>query len=212
MEFDVHRSSDGWLVIHHDAWLDRSTDGTGPVSDSTAEDLARLRVRGAADGVPTLDAVLDVMGANPDLELHLEIKSDHRGLVPDGLIRQCLVAVENRGLLDRLVLTSFRHDDLEQAIALRPGLVTALAIQLSTSWMVGGLEALVRRGLAIPGCIISLETQLARHNLDRLVSLEPGRLGVWNADDEKDLAFWLAQPIRQIITDRPSLALRLRDA
>lgn len=212
VEFDVHGAADGRLVIHHDAWLDRSTDGRGAIADQTSEALAAVRVRGSEEGVPALDDALDVLGADAALELHLEIKSDHRGLVRDGLIRRCLEAVEMRGLLDRLVLTSFRAEDLEVAVALRPGLATALAIQLSTSWMVGGLEALVGRALDIPGSVISLESQLARHSLDRLLDLAPNRLGVWNADDEGDLCFWLKQPIRQIITDHPTLALRLKGA
>ncbi|WP_122466029.1 glycerophosphodiester phosphodiesterase family protein [Brevundimonas lutea] len=211
VEFDVHQARDGVLIIHHDAWLDRSTDGHGAVAVHTAQALAALKVRGAAEGPPRLDDALEALGTDPRLELHLEVKTDHRGRVPDGLVQRCLEAAAARGLTDRLVITSFRADDLECAVTTCPGLRTALAIQLSTSWMVGGLEVLVERGLRIPGCVISLESLLARTNLEWLLEIAPGRLGVWNADDEDDLRFWLGQPVRQIITDRPTLALRLRD-
>jgi glycerophosphoryl diester phosphodiesterase len=36
------------------------------------------------------------------------------------------------------------------------------------------------------------------------------RLGVWAPNEEADLAEWLVQPIRQIATDRPNLALEVR--
>ena len=212
VEFDVHQARDGVLVIHHDAWLDRSTDGHGAVAEYTAQALAALKVRGAAEGPPRLDDALEALGVDPRLELHLEVKTDHRGRVPNGLVQRCLEATASRGLTERLVLTSFRADDLERSVAACSGLRTALAIQLSTSWMVGGLESLVARGLRIPGCVISLENLLARTNLDLLLEVAPDRLGVWNVDDEDDLRFWLGQPVRQIITDRPTLALRLRDA
>jgi glycerophosphoryl diester phosphodiesterase len=38
----------------------------------------------------------------------------------------------------------------------------------------------------------------------------PDRIGAWVSNDEADLAYWLNQPIRQITTDRPDIALRVR--
>src|SRR5688572_8471876 len=65
LEFDVRLSRDGVVVVHHDATLDRTTDGTGPVAAHTADELARLDAgfhfgpfRGLAGGVPRLDEVL----------------------------------------------------------------------------------------------------------------------------------------------------------
>ena len=37
IEFDVHLTSDGQLVVIHDAMLDRTTSGSGPVFETTAE-------------------------------------------------------------------------------------------------------------------------------------------------------------------------------
>ena len=42
VEFDVRATSDGELVIIHDALLDRTTDGSGSVSSHTLADLKRL--------------------------------------------------------------------------------------------------------------------------------------------------------------------------
>jgi len=36
------------------------------------------------------------------------------------------------------------------------------------------------------------------------------RLGVWVPNEEADLAKWPVRPIRQITTDRPDLALKVR--
>ena len=53
VEFDVHLARDGQLVVIHDPSLERTTEGTGPVADRTAGELAAM-------GVPGLEAVLDV--------------------------------------------------------------------------------------------------------------------------------------------------------
>src|SRR3954462_168856 len=64
LEFDVHLSRDGVVVVHHDKTLERTTNGSGPVADKTAAELAALDAgcrfegnRGNAGGVPRLDEV-----------------------------------------------------------------------------------------------------------------------------------------------------------
>src|SRR3954468_24458086 len=52
LELDVHLSSDGVVVVHHDETLDRTTDGTGVLARLTAAELARVDAgcRFVADG------------------------------------------------------------------------------------------------------------------------------------------------------------------
>src|SRR3954468_3153993 len=79
VEFDVHPARDGTLVVIHDATLERTTEGQGPVADRTAAELAATPLRdGGGAGVPTLDEVLDVF-AGSAVELHIEIKTDANG-------------------------------------------------------------------------------------------------------------------------------------
>lgn len=42
LEVDVHLSADGVLVVHHDATVDRVTNGTGPISSFTLAELKAL--------------------------------------------------------------------------------------------------------------------------------------------------------------------------
>src|SRR5580765_623813 len=41
LELDVHLSSDGVVVVHHDRTLERTTPLTGPIARRTADELAR---------------------------------------------------------------------------------------------------------------------------------------------------------------------------
>src|ERR1700747_2744500 len=41
-ELDVHATRDGAIVVLHDASLERTTDGAGPVAALTAAELSRL--------------------------------------------------------------------------------------------------------------------------------------------------------------------------
>jgi glycerophosphoryl diester phosphodiesterase len=63
VEIDVRRTKDGRFVIIHDSTLDRTTTGTGKVSDHTLAELLELRLRDAnahstADRLPTLEEAL----------------------------------------------------------------------------------------------------------------------------------------------------------
>ena len=46
IECDVNISRDGTLVMMHDVTLDRTTNGTGPVSDSTWDEIRQLDAGG----------------------------------------------------------------------------------------------------------------------------------------------------------------------
>jgi glycerophosphoryl diester phosphodiesterase len=92
IEFDVHASADGVPVVIHDATLDRTTDGSGPVSALTFAQLRHLDAgRGfegafAGERIPTLGQVLDLVAGR--CLLAVEIKQQGiAGLVADLLRR-----------------------------------------------------------------------------------------------------------------------------
>src|SRR5712692_7259512 len=80
IEFDVHLSRDGEVMVIHDATLDRTTSGSGPVRDRTAAELKALRLKDRSGAVtqeplPTLDEVVTV-AAQGKRRMLLEIKLD----------------------------------------------------------------------------------------------------------------------------------------
>src|SRR5919112_5129667 len=49
LELDVHLSSDGVVVVHHDRLLDRTTALRGPIAARMASELARAGIPALAD-------------------------------------------------------------------------------------------------------------------------------------------------------------------
>jgi glycerophosphoryl diester phosphodiesterase len=75
----------------------------------------------------------------------------------------------------------------------------------------GGLETALDRFTAIDGCLVAVEKGLLAKQLDLcLQRIGRDRLGAWVPNEPDDIAFWLAQPVRQITTDRPDIALQQR--
>jgi glycerophosphoryl diester phosphodiesterase len=87
VECDVHLSRDQHVVLLHDANLDRTSDGTGPVADRTLDELrlldfsswkgARIPLEygGRFDQLLTLPELLDILrAAGRDIGLAIELK------------------------------------------------------------------------------------------------------------------------------------------
>ncbi len=78
-EVDLRTTRDGRIVIMHDADLDRTTTGTGPVSEKTWEEIRSVKLKNATGkptqlGVPDFNQVLDLVKGYPDFELALDLK------------------------------------------------------------------------------------------------------------------------------------------
>lgn len=79
VEVDVRPRADGTPVVFHDERLDAAedsrgiTDSDGFVRDADPQTLTDADVLESGEGVPTLDAVADVVP--PNVELHVELKS-----------------------------------------------------------------------------------------------------------------------------------------
>lgn len=114
IELDLHLSKDGALVAMHDADVDRTTGGSGPIADKT---LAELRELDAGDGerVPVFEEVLDAVRA----PLQAEIK--------DVAAAQALAEVlRRRDLVHRVEVSSFHDDAIAEVATLVPGVRTVL--------------------------------------------------------------------------------------
>ncbi len=212
VELDVHLSSDGEIMVIHDPLLDRTTDHTGPVGRMSREALAGVRLDDTlGETVPTLPEVLDVFGPT-GIELEIEMKMDAFGNPYPGLLDKVIALVEARKLSSRVVLTCFVPEVIEEIRAKAPGMRRLASVDRRSCEAFGGVDRTLRRFVDL-GCIIAVEQSLLRLAVDRAVGIVGrDKLGVWVPNTVGDLDYWLGQPVSQITSDRPDLALQLRAA
>lgn len=85
VELDIHRSKDGVPVVIHDDLLERTTDGSGSVTELTVDELHALDA-GNGEYVPTFEEVVAL--ASGRLHFDIEIKGkDCESIVLDVLRR-----------------------------------------------------------------------------------------------------------------------------
>lgn len=102
IELDIQRTCDGRLIVMHDQSVDRTTNGTGFVSDLTWNQLQALDA-GKADPVPSLEAALAAIDGRAGAML--EAKAPALGPA----IYQ---AVQVAGFASPVVYASFLHAEI----------------------------------------------------------------------------------------------------
>jgi glycerophosphoryl diester phosphodiesterase len=140
LELDVHFSSDGHLVVIHDDTVDRTTDGSGPVTSRSLAALTALDAgawfdpRFKGERIPTLGAVLErYWGAH----LHVELKGHSAGLA-----QRAVDMIRSSGIATNVTITSFQKAKLEETRAYAP--------ELPTGWLVGEVsDAVVAQARAM---------------------------------------------------------------
>ena len=118
METDVQMTKDGVLVCMHDKTIDRTTNGTGKVSDYTWKELRKFWIDGGTGWndkythklrIPTFKEYLKVC-KKANLVPYVELKL----ITPEG-IKKTVEMLHQMGFEGKYVLTSFRWHYLKEA-------------------------------------------------------------------------------------------------
>ena len=214
LELDVHLTRDGEVVVLHDATVDRTTDGSGPVAAMTWEALSTLDAghrfpgprgdfarRGRGVRVPRLAEVLE---AFPDMRLNVEVKAAAAARPLVELIR--FHAAEHR------VLVAAEREAGRREARGYPGPWGASARQARTFWL---LHRTLLGGLHTPRCDVlqvppvwkgravvtpDFVREAHRRNLP---------VHVWTVDDPGEMRRQLAMGVDAIQSDRPDVLARV---
>lgn len=115
LELDVQLCKDDRLVVFHDERLDRITNVKGLVKDYTLKELREMDVGSHFNPefkglrMPSLEEVLHLV-KQEDLFLNIELKN---GILPyPGLEEKVIKEIEEFGLREQVVISTFNHQSL----------------------------------------------------------------------------------------------------
>ena len=219
LEFDVHATSDGKLVVIHDATVDRTTDGSGRVDGMTWEALqdldagyhwtqdggASFPYRGMGLKVPSLAQVLSTL---PDARMIIELKA-----VSDAARERFSNAIGSSPNPERKVIASFQGESVKYIRDNNPGIATSsTAGEVLLFWVLNTARlgfAFVPEGetMQVPPSFRDLTmvnerfvSGAHRHNVD---------VYVWTINEEADMKRLIEHGVDGIITDYPDRLLTL---
>lgn len=209
-ECDVHAAADGEVAVMHDATLDRTTDGAGPVAAMTSAQLRGLRVKGCrGEAPPMLREMLSAL-AGSSVVPRIEIKSDGQGKPYRGLVPQVLGALDRAGMRSAAWIIAFDAQVVAEAAS--AGGIAGVA------WL---LERVTWNGLGVRGTIAVAkaygfpeigveEAQIDAEACDALRAAGI-RISVWGANHEASIRRMLGLGVDVLTTDDPPLAIALRN-
>jgi len=200
VETDVQLSADGFAVLMHDDTVDRTTDGSGAVSDLTLDQLLALDAGSwfapefAGTRVPQFDEFLDAFTGSRKKAL-IELK----GFWDADGIRQIVDDVYARGVQNRIVFASFNLTTVANLSDVAPAIPRVIIKRDLPADPVGlaqyyGAIAI----LTTPNALESDEDAVARMHAAGLGVL------VYTLNSEKRWNEALAYGVDGIITDTPS--------
>lgn len=211
VEFDVHPTTDGRLAVIHDATLDRTTDGAGPVAVHSFAALQRFSLKGTqGERILALEDVIEIFRPTP-ITLRLEIKPDHERRPYPQTPRMVIEVLKAKGVLDRTVVTSFQIETLTE---LRrhgepQGTIWLVVPQVLTDI---GLDSVIAVARAHGVGALSLNQAVLDSAM--LVAVRAAGLGIggWAAHDDEPIRKMLRLGVDVFTSDRPDRAVALRAA
>jgi glycerophosphoryl diester phosphodiesterase len=199
VECDVRATSDGALLVLHDATVDRTTSGTGALREMTA---AQARALDAGDGerIPRLAEVLEL--ARGRVRVNVDLKE------PD-IVGDAVAAVRDADVIDGVTFISFLPEVWEQLEALTPEsprihLIDSAAGLASLVMGDSGSQS-VATGVGVPYAIVNegMVERMHRHGLG---------VFAWTVDDPDEMRRVIACDVNGVVTNRPAaLAEVIRD-
>ena len=214
LEFDLHLTGDGEVIVLHDPTLERTTTGRGPVGDLKLADLAPVRLRtrdGAATGepVPTFAAVLD-LAAPASVGLLPEIKLDAKGRRYPGIEEKVLGLLRARGLFERATVQAFQPETIRRLRELDPKVRTMVLVSRGEVERDRARPAeAVRRARDLGATDLGMNHRLIDADVIAAARAAGIRLSAWTVNEEADLRRMIELGADVVMSDRPDLARRL---
>ena len=232
LELDVHLSSDGVLVVCHDETLERTTAESGRLIDKTAAELTSIRAgrefqpasvrdagvvpRGPACTavsedpalvmIPTLQAVFN---RYPTTRIIIEMKVD-----TDEMGQALAREVRAANAVARVCAAGAGLRSLRAARRALPEMASSASspevrLAVYRSWVKWPVSQVAYGGYQVPERAAGTRVVSPRFIHDSHRAGLP--VQVWTVDDEQDMRRLLTWGADALITNRPDVAVRVRD-
>ena|SRR5215213_2849218 len=208
IELDVKLSSDGYVVVHHDPTIDRTTNGKGRIKDLSLSELKKLDAGSffsetfRGEKIPTLEEVFEVVGKRTFINVELTNYKTPR----DPLVEMVCMLVKKHKMQKRVIFSSFLASNLSKARSFLPEVPRGLLALngLLGAWARSFGFAFGKYQALHPFVKDMTQQEAARvHRLKR-------RVHVWTVNEEQEMRRLFSWDVDGIFTDDPQLARRVR--
>ena len=207
IECDIHLSKDGKFVVCHDDTVARTSNGTGRICDLTLSEIKALDFGSKFDArfkgtqAPTLEEMLEVV--KPLKVINIEIKRFEHEMGLDAALNLFYDTVTSFGIMDKTIVSSFDEEALIRLKQLHGDVYTCL--------LYSSIKSPAKRAAKISCSAIH-----PNHSYLRKVTVNSAhkrglKVNCWTADEENDILRMIKIGCDGIISNKPDVAMKLRD-
>ncbi|MBA9073717.1 glycerophosphoryl diester phosphodiesterase [Flavobacterium gossypii] len=191
IELDVHVCKTGELIVIHDFTVDRTTNGSGTVSELTLSEIKALRINGHIE-VPTLEEVLELVGKK--CLINIELKGRHTAKPVSHLIEKYILEKEYK--YEDFIVSSFQREELEMMYLINPkvhlGVLSQASVTQALEWATAFSAKAIHPHFSL----------LTEENVQK--TQEQGfKIYTWTINETEDIERIKTYNIDGIITDFP---------
>jgi glycerophosphoryl diester phosphodiesterase len=203
VEFDVQLTRDNVAVVFHDDLLDRTSNGSGRVSETDFDVVSKLDAGGWFGAsfenieIPTLEEILQTLGGKTTM--NIELKPDDR---LDRLVKHVVTAVARFELFESVIFSSFHHDAIKMIREFVPSARLGMLCQTGGAPFAFSLaERLGAENIHPEVSMVDTELVSAAHKRGLSV-------WAWTANDTGEIALMNALGVDGMFSDYPDRIVR----
>lgn len=209
VEFDVHPTLDGAIMVHHDPTLEGTTDRSGAIATLTEAEIRSATINYGAGGNPISLDELCAIYANSKVDFRCEIKPGVDGRPYSDFVPRVVERLARQNMLERTTFSSFLVESLDAIAAAtdRPRLWLVSPPVLRQVGPAAVIELCKSHGIPEIGVHVdtadaALMAQVQDAGLD---------FGCWAAHTATQIEKVLTLGVKVFTTDRPTLAIAIRN-
>ncbi len=217
LEMDINLTKDSILVTHHDATVDRTSDGTGKVIDFSFDELLNFNFGEKfknIDGeypfknIPIKIAkVSEVFERFGEMPLIVEIKN--KGAEGKLAAEKLLQLIKNYSI-EKIVVASFHDEVLEHFRTIsEDAVVVSTAVSETKSFVFSSILRMPfiykPKGAVVEIPLEAAGFKLGKKRFIKLAHLRNMAIHYWTIDDKNDMLNLIKNGVDGLITDRPDL-------
>ena len=200
IELDVQMTSDGYIVVMHDASAYRTTGVAKNITDMTYEEVKKLdagywfseKYRG--ERVPSFEEVLKLVKSSPvSIKLNVEIKSSADSNIAAGKV---IELIKKYSMEQNCVITSFDYDALLAVKSMDEDIQTGYILSVAYGRFYENTNV---DFFSVNASFLTKRTVDAIHNTGKQVY-------AWTANNDTSIKNLANKGIDNIITDEPVMA------
>ncbi len=203
VELDVSLSKDGAIMVFHDYWLNKKTDGKGLLAGKTKAELQSLDAGSAfseeyrGEKIPTLGEVVESLDKNAFVMV--EIKTNFFG--KPGIEEAVASLIKRYNLYERVVVSCFNPKSLKRIKAFDSGIPIGLLHFPVLPWK-GYLNHFHKKLLPE---VLHPYHKSVNENYMAFAKEKGCRVITWTLKEEQDMHAVIKAGVDAVITDYPDL-------